>query len=224
MKTKLFVLCLATTVVFSDDVRTFMKCTGHVSSFISFICLWSWVQIFKSLFDLAQIVTSCMSALWQSDMQKSGGNLKFNSMQWFKIFQVGAPTPQVWMQCQANILVNLSRKMHKDENKIDRDWESVSLAPLVEPQRNKHWNWMHYRILPSFQIIESELCGIKMLTFFYFKFPSEMLFSSGPFLCRFMKAQKIATSVSFSQTHKVSNVGLVANFIFSCTGFNSLWN
>ena len=39
MKTQLFVLCLAMTVVFSEDVRTFMKCTGHVSSFIHFFYL-----------------------------------------------------------------------------------------------------------------------------------------------------------------------------------------
>ena len=37
MKTKLLVLCLTMTVVFSDDGKPFMKCTGHVSSFISLI-------------------------------------------------------------------------------------------------------------------------------------------------------------------------------------------
>ena len=61
MKTKLLVLCIAMTVVFSDDGKPFMKCTGHVSSFISLIYFTKFAaNIFKSIFDLAQIVTSCM--------------------------------------------------------------------------------------------------------------------------------------------------------------------
>ena len=84
--------------LFHDDCCIFWRCENLYEmhwprKFIHFfICLWSWVQIFKSLSGLpvAQIVGNQECRNWKE-------NFKINSMQWFRISQVGAPTPRVWM-------------------------------------------------------------------------------------------------------------------------------